>query len=104
MALFVGRWLDKMAFFQDPRDFRTRFSWFIKGKLAGMPWPDGDAVQFLADQGIKALVNLTTEPASYQEEAERLGIRCVTMGMPDFCPPTVDQVGILQLENLIWLN
>lgn len=51
-----------------------------------MPWPEGDAIQFLADQGIKVLVNLTTEPASYQQVAESLGIRCVTEDIPDFCP------------------
>lgn len=57
-----------------------------------MPWPEGDAIQFLADQGIKVLVNLTTEPASYQQVAESLGIRCVTEDIPDFCPPSMEQI------------
>ena len=78
-----------MAFFQ--RSFSSRFSWFIEGKLAGMPWPEGDAVQFLADQGIKVLVNLTTEPTSYKEVAESLGIQCITVDIPDFCPPSMEQ-------------
>lgn len=62
-----------------------------------MPWPEGDAIQFLADQGIKVLVNLTTEPASYQQVAESLGIRCVTEDIPDFCPPSMEQARLYHI-------
>lgn len=69
-----------------------RFSWFIERKLAGMAWPKDETIPYLADHGIKVLVNLTTEPTSYKPQATELEIECITIGIADFCPPTTDQV------------
>jgi hypothetical protein len=69
-----------------------RFSWFVERKLAGMAWPQIDSVHYLADNGIKVLVNLTGEPTDYKNKATEVGIECITISIADFCPPTVVQV------------
>lgn len=75
-----------------------RFSWFVEGKVAGMAWPDSETMEYLSQQGIKVLVNLTGEPSVYERTAKDYGIECLTISIADFCPPTV-----LQVNNIIML-
>ena len=89
---------------QLPPDFRSGFSWFIEGKLAHMTWPEDEEIDFLNDQGIKMLVNLTDEDTSYRPIAEFFDIKCAKYSIPDHHPLGVDRVGILQLENLNEIN
>lgn len=72
-----------------------RFSWFVEGKLAGMAWPRDHQMEYLAQQGIKVLVNLTGEPTVYEPVAVDQGITCHCISIADFCPPTNDQVKLI---------
>ena len=72
-----------------------RFSWFVGTKLAGMAWPKVENMQFLADEGIKVLVNLTEEPTNYESMAKSFGIQCVNIRIDTFCPPSVGQVNFI---------
>ena len=78
-----------------------RFSWFVGTKLAGMAWPKVENMQFLADEGIKVLVNLTEEPTNYESMAKSFGIHCVNIRIDTFCPPSVGQVNFI-LEILFY--
>ena len=71
----------------------AKFSWFIEGKLAGMAWPSEESFQFLADNGIKAVINLTEEsPPMYEKMATHLGISCIHIRVDCFGPPKMEQV------------
>ena len=75
--------------FSKPR----KFSWFIEGKLAGMAWPSNDSIQFLADSGIKTIINLTEEnPPCYEKIADQVGIKCIQVRVECFGPPTMEMV------------
>ena len=81
----------------------NRFSWFVPGKVAGMAWPRNNQMNYLAQEGIIVLVNLTGEPSVYENDAKTVGITCVNISIADFCPPTVAQVSrihcILTADN-----
>ena len=47
---------------------------------------------FLAQQGIKTLINITDAPPKYAEEAELHGIRVVSIPVIEFSPPTLQQI------------
>ena len=68
---------------------------FVSTKLAGMAWPKVENMQFLADEGIKVLVNLTEEPTNYESMAKSFGIHCVNIRIDTFCPPSVGQVNFI---------
>lgn len=69
------------------------FSWFVEGKLAGMGHPMEDSIPFLADRGIKTLVNITTTgDGYYREAAENHGVSVHCIDVPDFCPPSMEQI------------
>ena len=68
------------------------FSWFVEGKLAGMGWPYEENMEWLRDQGICLLVNLTSSGCMYQEVAKTLGITCTSIPMPDFSAPSMNQI------------
>ena len=68
------------------------FSWFVKGKLAGMAYPSVENLAFLVDQGIKTLVNLSHRDHQRDSAAASHGIRVHFIDIDDFCPPTMDQI------------
>lgn len=81
-----------------------RFYWVIEGALAGCsrpgavhPRPDvaGGALEedlrWLRERGIGALLSLTEEPLE-PGAAERAGIAALHLAVPDFHPPTADQM------------
>lgn len=79
-----------------------KFSWFIPGKLAGMAWPDNDSIQYLADGGIKTIINLTEEnPPVYLRTATDLGIKCIQVRVECFGPPTMEQVEFVSVTRII---
>jgi atypical dual specificity phosphatase len=71
------------------------FSWFVEGKLAGMGYPVSDNIPFLAQEGIRTLVNLTTvasHPSTYEEGARAHGMAVHSIDIQDFTPPTMEQI------------
>jgi len=69
------------------------FSWFVDGKLAGMGYPKDTDIPFLADAGIKTLVNLTeTKTPDYFAVAETHKIGVHTVQTQAFCPPSNEQI------------
>lgn len=67
------------------------FSWFVEGKLAAMAYPDDSDMAFLVRQGIKTLINLT-EYDDYSEVAKQHGIETKCIFIPEFDPPTLEQI------------
>ena len=89
---------------QQPLQFSKprKFSWFIEGKLAGMAWPGDDCFQFLADSGIRTVINLTEEnPPCYEKIATSLDIQCIHVRVECFGPPTTEQVSGMINYNFI---
>ena len=70
------------------------FSWFVEKKVAGLGYPfDSEDMTFLAEQGVKTLVNLCESGRpGYAEKAETLGIKLVSIPIVDFTPPTLEQI------------
>ena len=69
------------------------FSWFVDKKLAGLAYPLGEEdMAFLAEQGIKTLINLCERSPSYLAKAEAAGIKVVCIPIIDFTPPTHQQI------------
>ncbi len=69
----------------------SNFSWFVQGRLAGMGFPKGTDILFLAQSGIKTLVNLTRDEC-YLEAAKDNGITVHIIYIPDFTPPSLQQI------------
>lgn len=67
------------------------FSWFVEGRLAGMAYPRETDIPFLAENGVKTLVNLTRTDY-YCEEAAANGVAVRTIDIPDFQPPSIAQI------------
>ena len=68
----------------------------IDGVLAGMERPGTTAplikdLEFLKERGIGAIVSLTLDPLEPALIAE-FGLRYLHLPVPDFAPPTLDQV------------
>lgn len=70
------------------------FSWFVEEKVAGLACPSDDGVTFLANQGIKTIINLADRPREprYTEKAKMLGIRVETIPIVEFTAPTIQQM------------
>ena len=68
------------------------FSWIVPGQLAGMARPEGTAedVQYLKDRGVGAVVTLTHW--DWREAAEAGGLEYLHLPMPDFRPPSPEQI------------
>ncbi len=76
----------------------SNFSWFIENRVAGMAWPSAESFQFLADSGIKVLINLTeNNPPAYHEIAALQNIECIHVKIKAYGTPTIEQVGHLAL-------
>ncbi len=71
----------------EPRNF----SWFVEGRLAGMAYPKETDIPFLAQSGIKTLVNMTRDDY-YSEVAEANGVAVHTIYVPDFEQPSLHQI------------
>ncbi len=69
----------------------SNFSWFVEGRLAGMAFPKETDILFLAQSGIKTLVNLTGDEC-YLEAAKDNGISVHIICVPDFNPPSLQQI------------
>ena len=67
------------------------FSWFVEGKLAAMGYPMNEDLAFLAEQGIKTLIDLTGS-CLYRESAVSHGFTVHSIAIQDFCPPTIEQI------------
>ena len=52
------------------------FLWFVEEKVAGLVCPSNDGVTYLANQGIKTIINLVDRPrvSRYTEKAKILGM------------------------------
>ena len=69
------------------------FSWFVEGKLAGMGYPKDEDIPFLAQEGVKTLVNLTAGDSHlYESPARTHGMTVHCINIQDFCPPTMEQI------------
>ena len=69
------------------------FSWFVDGKLAGLAYPRDTDIPFLADAGIKTLINITeTGTPDYFAVAEAHGIGAHTIPTQAFCPPSNEHI------------
>ena len=70
------------------------FSWFMEEKVAGLACPSDDGVTFLANQGIKTIINLADRPREprYTEKAKMLGIRVEAIPIVEFTAPTIQQM------------
>lgn len=68
------------------------FSWFVDKKLAGLAHPGEEDMAFLAQQGIKTLINLCERSPYYLAKAEAAGIKMVSIPIIDFTPPTHQQI------------
>jgi atypical dual specificity phosphatase len=71
------------------------FSWIIKGKLAGHSAPSsGKDLEWLAQQGIAALVRLTESKytKATQQQVQEYGMIDLQEPVPDFSAPTLDQI------------
>lgn len=68
------------------------FSWFVEGKLAGMGYPEDTDIPFLADAGIKTLVNIDPYAPDYIEVAEEYDVAVCTIQIYEFCPPSIEQI------------
>ena len=68
------------------------FSWFVEGKLAGLGYPKKSDIPFLAEVGIKRLVNITEYEAHYSDVAAANGVTIHNICVEDFCPPSVKQI------------
>lgn len=71
------------------------FSWLIEGKLAGMAMPDGPPEDWreLRGLGVRSLVNMT-EWYWLPEELRDSGLAYLHLPVPDFAPPSADQVEV----------
>ena len=70
------------------------FSWFVEEKVAGLACPSDDGVTYLANQGIKTIINLADRPRvpRYTEKAKMLGIQVETIPIIEFTAPTSQQI------------
>ena len=70
------------------------FSWFVEEKVAGLACPSDDGVTYLANQGIKTIINLADRPRvpRYTEKAKMLGIQVEPIPIIEFTAPTSQQI------------
>ncbi len=66
------------------------FSWVIEKKLAGSAFPMLSNFEWLHNNGIRAIVNLTEEPHS-DEIIEKFQFKYLHLPIPDFGVPTIDE-------------
>lgn len=72
------------------------FSFVIDGFLAGMAHPGvggglENALDYLTDNEVRAVVSLTLEPLD-AGAVEQAGLKYLHLPVPDFRPPTIEQV------------
>jgi atypical dual specificity phosphatase len=68
------------------------FSWLAPGEVAGCSYPDTkDALLILQKAGVKALLNLSTEPLP-AELLEQFGMQMQHIPIADFTAPTIAQI------------
>ena len=62
--------------------------------MAGLACPSDDGVTFLANQGIKTIINLADRPREprYTEKAKMLGTRVEAIPIVEFTAPTIQQM------------
>ncbi|MGH2457620.1 MAG: dual specificity protein phosphatase 23 [Chloroflexota bacterium] len=66
------------------------FSWVLEGELAGSAFPgDAGAAEWLADQGIRAVVSLTDEAPPIASET---AIEALQVPIKDFSAPTAELI------------
>ena len=70
------------------------FSWFVEEKVAGLACPSDDGVTYLANLGVKTIVNLSDRPRvpRYTEKAKILDIRVEAIPIIEFTAPTTQQI------------
>ena len=65
----------------------------MENKVAALGYPYKENMSFLAEQGVKTLINLHDRGRpDYAETAEALGIKLVSIPITDFTPPTLQQI------------
>lgn len=67
----------------------TGFS-FVRDDLAGMPYPSGDDLAWVSDQGVSLVVSLT-EASVDPDSVEVLGMELLHLPIEDFHAPTAEQ-------------
>ena len=60
--------------------------------MAGLAYPYSGDVTFLAEQGVKTLINLCEMHPGYAEEAEEHDVKVVSIPIVDFSPPSLQQI------------
>jgi|SRR5690242_683240 len=68
------------------------FSWFVPGAVAACSYPDTlDALMILQQEGVKALLNLSTETLPTEQLAQ-FGMQVQHIPIADFTAPTIAQI------------
>jgi atypical dual specificity phosphatase len=88
MRLKIFSWRSKMGL--------KNFSWLIEGKLAGSAQPGGNGpeepdLQFLHEQGIRAIITLCHKPCA-PDLLEKIGLMSKHLPIGDFQAPSMDLV------------
>lgn len=81
----------------------TRVTWLVDGSLAACRYPRSEsALRELAKCGVTLLVNLHERPHP-PELLARYGLAEVHLPVPDFAPPTADQLehGVAAIEQAV---
>lgn len=72
---------------------QLNFSWLVDGEIAGSRGPTSyKHLEFIKDQGVRALVRLTDLPRIVPVEIERLGMADCHEPVPDMLPPSMSQI------------
>jgi len=70
---------------------------YVRTGLAGMPWPSGNDLDYLATEQIDLVVSLTPDPLVDDELSAR-GMALLHLPIGDFLPPTHEQQLTLVME------
>ena len=82
------------------------FRWIIENKLAGSSRPVMDEdLQWLKEQGIKAIVCLTELPM-YQNDAAKMGLEYLHIPVEDYDRPSLEQIDqfVEYVDKMISMN
>ena len=72
---------------------KLNFSWLIENEVAGHSEPtDSDDLKWLSDEGIRALVRMSTGPKVLPRQVKALGMEDLYEPVKDFTAPSQDQL------------
>jgi atypical dual specificity phosphatase len=79
------------------------FTWIVPEQVGASRYPRNDAaLRALHDRGVRLLVNLHERPVP-DASLEAAGLRAVHLPVPDFTPPTTDQLtaGVAAIDTAL---